>query len=47
MVLLSLPFSETEVAKAVNGMKTDSAPGLNGFTVIFFKNCGLILRMGL
>jgi hypothetical protein len=30
-------FSEKEVALAIAGMKTESALGLNGFIVTFFK----------
>jgi hypothetical protein len=32
------PFSEADVKKAIEGMKSESAPGLNGFTVTFFKS---------
>jgi hypothetical protein len=34
---LAEPFLEKNVASAVAGMKTESAPGPNGFTVTFFK----------
>jgi hypothetical protein len=36
-VLLSLPFSENDVVQAINGMNSDSAPGPNGFTAMYFK----------
>jgi hypothetical protein len=35
--ILSLPFFEGGVVKAISGMKLDSAPGPNGFTIVFFK----------
>jgi hypothetical protein len=31
------PFSEKEVVVVIESMKPDSAPGPNGFTVVFFK----------
>jgi hypothetical protein len=34
---LEEPFTEKEVALAIDGMKSDSAPRPNGFTVIFLK----------
>jgi hypothetical protein len=36
--LLNAPFTEKEVELAIIGMKSESAPGPNGFTIIFFKN---------
>jgi hypothetical protein len=36
-VLLQGPFTERELELAVSGMKTGSASGPNGFTVICFK----------
>jgi hypothetical protein len=36
-VILEEPFTEKEVACAIGGMKSESAPGPNGFTVTFFK----------
>jgi hypothetical protein len=35
--VLDTPFTEKEVQLAIVGMKTKSAPGPNGFTVLFFK----------
>jgi hypothetical protein len=35
--MLDTPFSEVEVAKSINGMKLESAPGPNGFSVTFFR----------
>jgi hypothetical protein len=35
--MLGEPFTEKEVWGAIAGMKSDSAPGPNGFTVFFFK----------
>lgn len=34
---LELPFSERDLERSVNGMKTNTAPSPNGFGVIFFK----------
>jgi hypothetical protein len=34
---LAEPFQEKDISLAVAGMKTESAPGPNGFTVTFFK----------
>jgi hypothetical protein len=34
---LEKPFIEKDVALAISGMKTESAPGPNGFSVFFFK----------
>jgi hypothetical protein len=34
---LQEPFSKKDVAVAINGMKIESAPCPNGFTVLFFK----------
>jgi hypothetical protein len=31
------PFSEKEVEMAISGMKSESAPGPSGYSVIFFK----------
>jgi hypothetical protein len=36
-VILEEPFTEKEVACDIGGMKSESAPGPNGFTVTFFK----------
>jgi hypothetical protein len=32
------PFSQADVKKAIEGMKSESAPGPNGFTATFFKS---------
>jgi hypothetical protein len=37
--LLEPPFSEKEVRAAIAGMKSNYAPGPNGFTVVFLS-CG-------
>jgi hypothetical protein len=34
------PFSEKEVYMAIESMKSDSAPGPNGFTVVFLRSYG-------
>jgi hypothetical protein len=34
---MQTPFFEKEVKLAIEGMRCDSAPGPNGFTVTFFK----------
>jgi hypothetical protein len=36
-IMLDTPFSEAEVAKSINGLKLESAPGPNGFSVTFFR----------
>jgi hypothetical protein len=36
-----LPFSEKEVDVVIERMKPDSAPGANGFIVVFKKNYGI------
>jgi hypothetical protein len=36
-VMLEAPFSEKEVGATIAGMRSNSAPGPNGFTVYFFK----------
>jgi hypothetical protein len=46
-VLVNLPFSETEVAKAITGIKSDSALGPNGFTAIFFKKLWMYVKNGI
>jgi hypothetical protein len=35
------------VVKAITGMKSDSAPGPNGFTVIFFKKLWMYVKNGI
>jgi hypothetical protein len=46
-VLLNLPFSENDVLKTINGMKSDSAPGPNGFTAMFFKKLWVYAKNGM
>jgi hypothetical protein len=46
-VLLNLPFYKTEVAKAITGMKSDSASSPNNFTVIFFKKLWMYVKNGI
>jgi hypothetical protein len=48
--LLEVPFSEKEVRAAIANMKSNSAPGPNGFIVVFFKKLwgkitGVLLKM--
>ena len=40
-ILLGLlnPFEMDEVKRTIFDMKEDTAPGLDGFTVGFYKNC--------
>jgi hypothetical protein len=38
------PFLEKEVSEAIGVMKSNSAPGPNGFTVIFFKKLWLWIK---
>jgi hypothetical protein len=44
--ILSLPFSEGDVVKAISGMKSDPAPGPNGFIVVFFKKLWGFIKHG-
>ena len=37
--LLTKPFTKEEVKKAIFDMKENSAPGLDGFSVTFYKHC--------
>jgi hypothetical protein len=37
-VELQSPFVEKEVATTIAGMKAESAPGPNGFTITFLKH---------
>jgi hypothetical protein len=41
---MDVPFSEEEVRVAINQMPNDKAPGPDGFTRIFFKNCWGIIK---
>jgi hypothetical protein len=43
--VLEANFSEKEVQLAIEGMKTKSTPGPNGFTVNFFKRFWKILKV--
>jgi hypothetical protein len=48
--LLKSPFSKKEVKLAIDGMKTNSSPSKNSFTVLFFKkhwqfNMGEMLKL--
>jgi hypothetical protein len=48
--LLKSPFSKKEVKLAIDGMKTNSSPSKNSFTVLFFKkhwqfNMGELLKL--
>jgi hypothetical protein len=46
-VLLSSLFYKIEVARAINGMKSDFVPGSNCFTVIFFKKLWVCIKDGI
>jgi hypothetical protein len=37
---MTRPFTKEEVKETVFEMKEDSAPGLDGFGVVFYKNAG-------
>jgi hypothetical protein len=41
---LAAPFSKREVEVAIDGMKSESDPGPNGFTVTFFKRFWKLLK---
>jgi hypothetical protein len=41
---LDFPFTEQEVVKAIAGMRTESSPGPNRFSVIFFKKLWEIIK---
>jgi hypothetical protein len=41
---LEEPFTERDAALAISGIKTDSAPGPNGISVIFFKKLWLYIK---
>jgi hypothetical protein len=36
---LDSPFSEQEVLETIRGLPSDKAPGLDGFTGRFYKDC--------
>lgn len=42
---LQLPFIEDEVQCTIFLMNSDCAPGPDGFSVLFYKNSGLILKV--
>jgi hypothetical protein len=39
------PFTKEEVRNAINQMPGDKAPGLDGFTGVFFKRCWDIIKV--
>lgn len=41
---LETPFTSEEVQAALNEMNSNKAPGLDGFTVLFYKQCWEIIR---
>lgn len=41
---LDEPFTEDDLKRAVFQMPSDKAPGLDGFTGAFFKNCWEIIK---
>lgn len=43
--LLEGKFSENEVWQVVSAMKRDKAPGPDGFTISFFKNVAILLKL--
>ena len=42
--ILTRPFSEEEVKHAVFDMKSDSAPGPDGFSIAFYQACWDIIK---
>ncbi|KAK1697110.1 hypothetical protein QYE76_013807 [Lolium multiflorum] len=43
---LALTFSEQELEEIVKDMKSDTAPGPDGFSVLFFKRCWPLVKHG-
>jgi hypothetical protein len=43
---LALTFSESELSEIVKEMKSDTAPGPNGFPVAFFQKCWPLVKHG-
>jgi mannosylglycoprotein endo-beta-mannosidase len=43
---LCLTFSEDELEQVIQEMKTDTAPGPDGFPVLFFKRCWQLVKNG-
>jgi hypothetical protein len=43
---LAPTFSETKLFKIVKEMKTDTAPGPDGFPVAFFQKCWPLVKHG-
>jgi mannosylglycoprotein endo-beta-mannosidase len=43
---LALTYSDTELFEIVKGMKTDTAPGPDGFPVAFFQKCWQLVKHG-
>lgn len=41
---LAAPFTEDEILQAINQSPQDKAPGPDGFTGLFFKECWLIIK---
>lgn len=41
---LENPFSEEEVVTALQQMIGDKAPGLDGFTIVFFQHCWDVVK---
>jgi hypothetical protein len=41
---LIVPFQLEEVKGVVMGMKVNSAPGLNSFSVVFFQKCWDVIQ---
>jgi hypothetical protein len=43
-IVLSSPYLEKYIIMAIGGMKTESAPGPNGFTILFFKKLWPVIK---
>jgi hypothetical protein len=43
--MLADEFTETEIRCAINQMPSDKAPGPDGFTSLFFKECWDIIKV--
>jgi mannosylglycoprotein endo-beta-mannosidase len=44
LTYLDKPFEEAEIVRAISQLPPDCAPGLDGYTCIFFRKCWQIIR---
>ena len=43
-IWLDRPFEEEEVFGVINDFNGDKAPGLDGFSIVFFQSCWCVLK---